>query len=71
MIDWKIKVDQGTRESLDEEAFISETLVMFRRLQADWNNKITLLKDEHFGLNIPKSIRRAMNLPEELVNRGR
>lgn len=58
MARWKIKIEHGTLNRMSEQQFIAETLAGFKDIQRDSNNKITLLKDEHFGLNIPNHIRR-------------
>ncbi|HIV59271.1 MAG TPA: hypothetical protein H9902_15095 [Candidatus Stackebrandtia faecavium] len=54
---WKIKIEPGTIDSMSEETFISEALAAFGELRRDNDQKIVLLKDEHFGLNIPSFLR--------------
>ena len=64
MASWKVRIEPGTLAAMPEESFVAEALSAFQRLQADSKRKITLLKDAHFGLNIPDAIRSAMNLPK-------
>lgn len=55
---WKVRIQDGALKRLGEEQFIKEALAAFARVRADSEMKRTLLKDEHFGLNLPPGARR-------------
>lgn len=55
---WKVRIEDGALKQLGEERFIGELLVAFSRVRADSERKRTLLKDKHFGLNLPPGARR-------------
>ncbi|GAA4919750.1 hypothetical protein LX16_4310 [Stackebrandtia albiflava] len=54
---WKVRIAPGTLRQLDEPAFVRETVGAFAALQRDSKMKTTVLKDRHFGLNLPPEVR--------------
>ena len=53
MVSWKVKIADGAIAAFDEEAFIGEVVSAYRGARRNSQHQETLLKDEHFGLNIP------------------
>lgn len=57
---WKVRIEDGALEAMDEEQFLSEALATFRKVRANGEAQRTLLKDEYFGLAIPPEMRRRL-----------
>ncbi|MFD0558246.1 hypothetical protein FB566_3545 [Stackebrandtia endophytica] len=62
---WKVRIEDGTVDRMDEQQFLSEALSTFQQVRIDGERLRTLLKDEHFGLNIPPEVRRRVAARQE------
>lgn len=50
---WRIRIRQGTLRALPCEEFVAEFTTAFQALIADYHEKLTALKDQHFDLRLP------------------
>lgn len=57
MLNWSVRLKDGALDRLDERAFVSEATETVRRLIADYRAKMIVLKDEHYGLDLPPGLR--------------
>jgi hypothetical protein len=63
---WKVRIKDGTVDSVPEEMFMTETKTAVASLLNDFRMQCILLKDKHFGLNIPTSWRKKNPLLDEV-----
>ncbi|GIG69520.1 hypothetical protein [Phytomonospora endophytica] len=58
---WKVAIRPGALERLPEGEFLAETTAALRRVFAEHDRKVMVLKDEHFRLDLPPGMRDWLN----------
>ena len=58
---WKVAIKPDALERLSEQDFLAETTGALRRVFAEHDYKVMMLKDEHFRLDLPPGMRDWLN----------
>jgi len=58
---WKIAIKPEALQRLSEQEFLSEANAALRRVFAEHDSKVMMLKDEHFRLDLPPGMREWLN----------